>query len=240
MSQDLLLITLFGFGYFVTSIFATGGMVIAYAILGLFFDIKTVVSTNFYIAIFANILIILTDTKSIRLDIIRYLAKYSIPGLLLGIYFFLFSDVKFIMFSYAIVTTLAGLNGILNKKTHFHPLVCKISTFIGGFTHGSLVVGGPTYIIGLSNITHNKSIIRANITVMFLIGNIIRLLIMLKSGAMSFAGFTNNYQILISVVVGIIFGFQVHKKISQTFFNKALNFLILASGVFYLYKTLFF
>jgi hypothetical protein len=103
MSQDLLLITLFGFGYFITSIFATGGMVVVYAILGLFFDIKTVISTNFYIAIFANILIIATDIKSIRLDVIKYLIKYSILGLLLGIYFFLFSDVKFIMFFYAII-----------------------------------------------------------------------------------------------------------------------------------------
>lgn len=239
MSEEIILFSLFGFGYFITSIFATGGMIVAYAILGLFFDIKTIVSINFHISIFANIIIILTDIKSIRLDIIKYLIKYSLPGVIIGILFFLFSNVKLIVLLYALITTIIGLNAILNKNYMFSKFMCKVLTFIGGFTHGSLVVGGPTYIMGLSKITQEKSLIRTNITIMFLIGNIVRTIILFAMDDNFLKGFTKNYYILGSVFTGIFFGFLVHKKISQQFFTKVLNFLILFSGIFYLYKAMF-
>ncbi len=235
MENTIFAITFF-ISYVITSLFATGGAVIAYIILGLMFDIKLVILTNMLAGIAASIFTVATDHRSVRLDIIKYALKYCFLGLVIGGLLFKYLNAPKILTIYSIFIVIIGLNGVLRKNFSPKVLTSKILLLIGGITHGLFGIGGPAFAIGLKGMIKEKSQVRGTMTVLFLVSNLLRVVIMLTTKSIVISDLFVKYWIIIPVVCGVFVGHVLHKKISQKAFDVAINYLILLSGVFYLVR----
>ena len=106
MENAIFAITFF-ISYLITSLFATGGAVIAYIILGLMFDIKLVILTNMLAGIAASIFTVPTDHRSVRLDIVKYALKYCFLGLIVGGLLFKYLNSPKILTIYRYLSTIS-------------------------------------------------------------------------------------------------------------------------------------
>jgi len=234
----ILLGSAFFIGFLITSLFGNGGAIISYAILAPFMDIKSIILTNMYAGATASIFVLLTDRKSVNLKIIKYVFKYAIVGLILGILIFKNIESRPLMLLYSMFIILVGINGIVRKDFKIDAFWSKISIVIGGFAAGLFGIGGPAFSIGVKNKRLNKSETRSTLTVIFLVSNILRGIAFFAIKVDGLQDVASRWWVVFPVCLGVMIGYFFHKRISQKKFDIAGNWIIFISGVFYFFNSL--
>lgn len=236
--ENLLFICIFFISNLITSLFSAGGSILTYAILGLFIDIKLIILINLYTSLISNIFIILTDKFSIRFDIVVYVLKYSLIGLLLGIFSFNFLNLNYIAWIYGIFGLLISLKNLFYKNFFIKLKILKIILFISGFIQGLLGIGGPICILCVKQILVEKSQIRSTMNIIFFIYNIIRILMLYFIKSDNIINIFMKWWLILPVFCGVQIGYILHKKISQNLFDKTINYIIFISNILYILKLI--
>ena len=126
---------------------------------------------------------------------------------------------------------------LLVRSAQIRPLPLPLGLFIlflGGVVHGTFATGGPLVVYYSSREIQKKEEFRPTISMLWLILNLTLLgsYIIgknLKSQSLIFAGI-----LFPALVLGIIFGEIIHKKISERAFKFAVQIILLLTGIFIL------
>ena len=225
-------------GFLITSLFGNGGAIIAYAILAGFMDIKSIILTNMYAGAVASVFVLLTDRKSVNLKVVKYALKYAIFGLIAGVLAFKNIESKALILLYSVFVIFIGVNGVVRKNFKSSGFLSKVCLVFGGFAAGLFGIGGPAFSVGIATKVRNKAEMRSNLTVLFLVSNIFRAVAFFVINVDGLAEVAGRWWVVFPVFFGVMIGYFLHKRISQKKFDIAGNWIILISGIFYFFNSL--
>ena len=220
----------FFIGFIIESIVGFGGTLIAYSFLLFFFDIKLLIISTIILPIIASAFILLSDFKSINWKILLIFTPICLVGIPFGIMLFNYLSSGIILKILATFLILFGLRSIFFGEIVTHGWISKIIVFISGVIHGLIGTGGPISIIGMKTALKTKASIRASMAVFFLVLNIFRIIQLYLTGIEMKEFFINIY-IAIPMILGIVIGHKIHKKITEGQFKIALSVFFIIAGV---------
>ena len=135
---------------------------------------------------------------------------------------------------YSITLIIISLRALLFKELSLPLSVSKGILTLGGFIQGVLGIGGPFFVVGLKSVITDKTILRANLAVLFFLANIYRYEQMVSSNVVEWNYFIKYWFIIIPVIFSLWLGYVIHKKIPQHTCDKFIYAGILISAVGFL------
>ncbi len=239
MSAALLIATSFSIGFFVESIIGFGGGLIAYSILAFFMDLKTMILSGIYIGTLSSAYVAYTGIKFFDAKIFISIIPICVVGTIFGV-------LAFSHFSGDILSIIFGTLLIaLAIKTAFFdnyvfPKIFKTKLlFIGGLSQGTFGIGGPFLVNALKNDFSNKSAMRTTMALFFVAFNIVRICQLSLQGELKPELFYSIWWAIIPVFFAIQLGYQIHLKISESFFKKLIAIMTVFSGLKFISKIFF-
>jgi hypothetical protein len=236
MTIPLLIAIAFSLGFYIESIIGFGGGLIAYSILGLFMDIKSMVLVGLYIGTCASAYIVITDHKSFSKKVFLSTLPVCFLGTIIGVLIFTKIDSK------TMLIALGGLLIILSTKIMFFdnlkfPKLFKNSLLaIGGISHGLFGIGGPFVVNAVKDDFKSKSELRTTMAVFFVSLNIVRFIQLFAQKTISIGFFSQIWWTIIPVFVAIFLGFKAHLRISELFFKRMIGAMTFFAGIVFLLK----
>lgn len=237
MIKEFLFLILILLANIVQGITGFAGTILAMPLSIFLVDLSTSKPILNVLGVFSGIYVCIVSHNKIKFKLIfRILIIMSI-GMFLG--FFIVDKLRdYEKIQYKILGAfilIIGFNNIFKPFSKFklkeNSLVYDVILFFAGIFHGMFVTGGPLLVLYLSNKTKDKTEFRATISFIWIVLNSIILLQNIKSGL-----FVEKTLILTAFSIPIIFlsmfiGNLIHKKISQEFFMKLTNILLVISGL---------
>ena len=153
-------------------------------------------------------------------------------GLLTGNYIYLILPVPILLKIYAVFIIGIALKGIFVKKEiKLNEVVLVGIVFIAGIIHGMFVSGGPLLIIYAAKKFREKSEFRATVSGVWIILNSYLAYTHYKAGFFTGDTIKKLWWGIIPLILGMIIGNILHKKISQQFFLIVTYILLIISGL---------
>ncbi len=227
---------IFCLGFFVESIIGFGGTLVAFSILGFFFDIKELILIALYIATSASIFVIASDYKSFNGKIFLKALPFCFIGTILGVSSFLWISSEDLLIVFAIFLILLAFKVIFFDDIKFPKIFTKIILLIGGFSQGIFGIGGPFFSIALRSKFHNKSEARATMAMFFITFNLVRVIQMSLQNKFSTEHFLEFWWVVIPLIFAIHLGHIIHGKISEKAFKNMIAGMALLAGIEFLFK----
>jgi len=233
MDIYIILITLgFLLGFFIESIFGFAGTVVSFAVLGIFMDIKTLVTLILYVASVASLLVLLSDRKSFSKENFVLMTSLALPGAILGGFLFDILSSDFLFNLLSILLIFLGIQSIWNPK--FKVKTQKVLLFLSGIIHGLFGLGGVIAIGTMKNSFQNKSQLRVTFAAFFLSINFIRLIQYFLQGSLNGSEILKFWWIPFPLIITIFLGHKIHLRISEQLFKRGISFLLLFAGTYFL------
>jgi len=232
--SHLLLSIVFSIGFLFESIFGFGGGIVSYSILAFFYDIKDLVVVAMYVGTISTLIILVTSLKHIKIKLIFSSIPFIMCGVAVGTLCFKYIPSGILIKIYSITLILISLRALLFKELSLPASASKAILTVGGFIQGVLGIGGPFFVVGLKSVISDKTILRANLAVLFLLANIYRYIQMVSSNIIEWNYFIKYWFIIIPVIFALWLGYLIHKKIPQHAFDKFIYAGILISAVGFL------
>lgn len=232
MELVIIIFLAFFIAYVIESIFGFGGLVISITILSFFMDIKELIYIGMFIGIIASLSVLLTDNKSFSKKVFIYLFPLAFLGTVIGV--FLLSSLSnqivlkvfgVFLFAFAIKSLFFENMNIKDK------LFQNMFIFIGEITQGIFGTGGPFTVMGIKDKFKSKSELRTTMAVFFILFNIIRIIQLWIQDSLNYYPILNYWWISIAVILGILIGYIPHLKISEKYFKKGINVLLLFASI---------
>lgn len=176
--------------------------------------------------------IVIISYKSLNMKEFFKIMIIMFFGLILGNYIYSIIPVPMLLKIYAIFIIGIALKGLLVKKEKDLPeFILVMIVFIAGIMHGMFVSGGPLLIIYAAKKFREKTEFRATVSCVWLVLN-------------SYLGYSHYVEGLFTpetitklmwgippVIVGVIIGNILHKKMSQELFLLITYILLIISGI---------
>ncbi len=232
--SSLLLAIAFCIGFVFESIFGFGGGIVSYSILAFFYNIKDLVVVAMYIGTISTAVILFTSLKYVRLKLILHSVPYIMCGVIVGALSFKYISSGVLIKMYSITLIVISLRALLFKELSLSGTASRVVLALGGFIQGVLGIGGPFFVVGLKSSVYEKTLLRANLAVLFLAANAYRYIQMVASGVVKWNYFIPYWFIIIPVMFALWLGYIIHKKIPQKSFDKYIYGGILISAVGFL------
>ncbi len=237
MSVALLIATSFSLGFFVESIVGFGGGLIAYAILGFFIDLKSMILAGLYIGTLSSAYIAYTDFKSFNKKIFKSLIPLCLAGTIFGVFIFSKLSSQNLSLIFGILLILLAVKNIFFDKFTFPKIFKQKLLFIGGISQGAFGTGGPFVANALKDDLKNKSTFRTTLAVFFVVFNLVRFAQLSLQGEIRSEFFAEIWWVVIPVFLSIQLGYRVHLKISEDVFKKLIGLMTISAGVNFLSKV---
>ena len=116
----------FCLGFFVESIIGFGGTLVAFSVLGFFFDIKELILIALYIATSASIFVIASDYKSFNSKIFLESFPFCFIGTIIGVSSFLWISSEDLLLAFAVFLILLAFKVIFFDDIKFPKIFTKI------------------------------------------------------------------------------------------------------------------
>lgn len=237
MPTAILIATSFSLGFFVESIIGTGGGLIAYAILGFFMDIKTMILAGLYIGTCSSSYIIYTDRKAFNKKLFLSLFPICLLGTILGVLIFSKVDPKILSLTLGILLFLIATKSMFFNHIILPKFLKNKLLFIGGISHGAFGIGGPFVVNAMQRDFANKSELRTTMAVFFAVFNFIRIIQLALQGQFTLDFVGTIWWVIIPIFVAIKLGHKVHLKISEEFLRKSILVVTFCAAVNFLAKA---
>lgn len=236
MSLPILIAISFSLGFFVESIVGFGGSLIAYAIAGLFIDIKQLILIALYIATCSSIYILTTDHKSFAKKIFLQSLPICLLGTMIGVLIFTRVSSGIILISFGALSMILSAKVLFFDNVKFPKFLCTLLLLLGGISQGLFGIGGPFLANALKDEFRNKSEMRTTMATFFITLNFIRFFQLSIADQIQYGLFSQIWWVIAPVFVAIYFGFQAHLKISEVFFKKMVGTMTFFAGIVFLLK----
>ena len=216
----------------IESIFGFGGLVLSFAFLSFFVDIKSLIFVGMYIGIFASIFVLVTDRHAVDKKLFLDILPTALVGTIIGVFVITFFSNQLLLKIFAIFLILFGLRWLLMDSVQKLPaLVKKLFIFVGGVMQGIYGTGGPFVVMAIKNDFKSKSQLRSTMAVFFILFNIVRVAQLNIQGKFNSAEFFSLWWIIFPLFVAIYVGYHVHLNISERFFHKIVALLLFGAGI---------
>jgi len=111
--------------------------------------------------------------------------------------------------------------------------VVGILSGIGGGVFGT---SGPPLVVYVDHFAENKSVFRAQLLILFLLNNMVRMIMYIRKGLLTVDVATFGLWMLPFVAFGLFAGSKMHVQVGEKTFGRAVAMLLLVSGVLLLIR----
>ena len=230
-----LILSAFFIGFFIESIFGLGGTIISMTILSFFIDIKTLIFLGIFAGTTASIFVLITDYKNLSFKKFLHMTLYAFLGVILGAISLNIISSETLLKLFAIFLIIFSLHSIFGNKLNIPKFLEKILLFLSGVIHGLFGTGGPFVVAAMKENFQNKSELRSTLALFFITFNLVRSIQYFQQNSFDFSSIQNYWLIMPCVALAIILGYFIHVKISEKWFRTGISFLLLLSGVTFLF-----
>lgn len=237
MSVAILIATSFSLGFFVESIIGTGGGLIAYAILGFFMDIKTMILAGLYIGTFSSSYIVYTDHKAFNKKLFLSIFPICFFGTIVGVLIFSKVNPQILSSILGVLLILIAVRSLFFNNFVLPKIFRNQLLFIGGISHGAFGIGGPFVINALQKDFANKSELRTTMAVYFATFNVVRIIQLALQNQINLEFIGKIWWVIIPVFLAIQLGHRVHLRISEAFLRNAILLVTFGAGIKFLLKS---
>ena len=218
-----------------------GFALVAVPLLSLFIpEIKNITPIIVIYSLITNIIIVYKSRKYVEFKKIIPLIIFAIIATPLGTYIlinFKVKTLKIIIGIIIIITALAMLKNfkikIRNEKISY-----GVVGILSGILNGSTGLSGPPVVLFLTNQGEKKDVFRANLTMFGFITNIFAIINFIVEGIINRDTLTFTVIYFPALLLGVIIGIIVVKKISDYFFRLCTIYLIIVLGVYTVISTI--
>jgi len=168
----------------------------------------------------------------------REVLPWALVGFPLGLFVFQTSDTAFLQRMLGAVVAVLGLVELLRARgstaaeTQRLPAAASRGLLIsGGFVQGLFASGGPLVVYVLSRHGLAKGAFRATLCLLWVLLNSVLLVSYGMSGRIGGASLQLTAWVVLPMVLGLFLGQQLHSRLHLTAFRKAVDCVLLASGV---------
>lgn len=218
-----------------------GFALVAVPLLSLFIpEIKNITPLIVIYSLITNIIIVYKSRKYVEFKKIVPLIVFAIIATPFGTYIlisFKAKTLKIIIGIIIIITALAMLKNfkikIRNEKISY-----GVIGILSGILNGSTGLSGPPVVLFLTNQGEKKDVFRANLTMFGFVTNIFAIINFIVQGIINRDTFTFTVVYFPALLLGVIIGIIVVKKISDYFFRLCTIYLIIILGVYTVISTI--
>jgi len=168
----------------------------------------------------------------------RELLPWALIGFPFGLFVFQTSDTLLLQRMLGAVVALLGLVELLRARgsgtAEGRPLPSAASRSLlisGGFVQGLFASGGPLVVYVLSRRGLEKGAFRATLCLLWGLLNTVLFVSYGTSGRINEASLQLTAWVVLPMVLGLFFGQQLHRRMNLTAFRRAVDVVLLVSGV---------
>jgi len=167
---------------------------------------------------------------------------FSGIGLPAGIWFyrhFAGGQLKIVLAIFIVAVSINELLNLWLRKGRLKSLPLPLGILVllmGGFVHGIFATGGPLIVFYSSRELQDKASFRATMSMLWLALNTALLIGYLVSGKIEKSSLETAGILLPALIIGIVIGEILHRRVNEFIFRIALQFILLLTGVFLLIR----
>lgn len=221
--------------------FGFGGGLISIPLLSIFLGVKEAVTLVLIAQLLMGLLIWKTY-KDVRWPLVLPMSFGLVFGTIAGTLTLSISHPNFLRIVLALLIIIFLIKNwffkgeIFKNKKSF--LSANIAGLFGGLFQGLIGTGGPVLTMYLSSLIKEKAVMRASLIYLFFITSVVRVIISVPQGL-----FTNDVLKMGLIVtpfflLAITLGQISHHKLSETWYLRIINILLLVSAIVLLVKAL--
>ena len=225
---------------FIQGLTSFGLSIVAIPLLIRIIPLQEVVPIVVVLALLTNTLVLISAREEIKFKKFVPLVLMGILFLPVGAYSLKYLNPSYLKLCFGILITIFSLLLILKKTFPIkrEKIGYIVTGSLSGFLNGSLSLSGPPVVLFLSNQGIDKGTFRANITLYFLILNVIAIMVFLATGLMNRAVGERIVYLAPALAVGVLAGIKVSKRLGDETFRKVVLILLFISGVWTTLSTL--
>jgi len=225
---------------FIQGLTSFGLPIIAIPFLTRIIPLQEVVPTIIVLAVLTNAIILISARKEIKFKKFVPLTLMGILFLPIGAYLLKYMNSDYLKLGFGIIITVFSLLLIFKKTFPIknEKIGYIVTGSLSGFLNGSLSSSGPPVVLFLSNQGVAKDTFRANMTLYFLILNIIAIALFLATGLLNRVVAERILYLAPALAIGVFTGIRISKKLGDETFRKVVLVLLLISGVWTTISTL--
>jgi len=235
--MSTLIALVFFIGFFCESMFGFGGLLISFAILSFFIDIKEIIPVAVYVGTLASCFVLVTDRKSIDwLLLLKTVFPLAFLGTVTGVVLFSYLSNEILLKIFALFLIVIAAKSLILGKLSFMKYLKYPLLYAGGIMHGIYGVGGPFTLLAVKQEFKNKSYLRSTMAVYFILFNLVRIIQFRVTEQFAVKDFFVMWWLILPIFVAVFLGYRIHVKISEEIFRKIINILLLMAGVIYILR----
>ncbi len=223
-------------GFFVESVIGFGGTLLAFCILGFFFDIKDLILMAIYVGTTASIFVLFSNRKAFNKKIFIQAFPLCLLGNILGATIFGHVTSQFLTTIFGFLLLFLAVKVIFFDHIQLSWHLSNSILVIGGLSQGVFGIGGPFFMMALWDKFDNKTQARATLAMFFIVFNLLRVLQFFINKTLNFELFFKLWWIPCPLAIAIHLGYLVHKKMNDKYLKKITAALSAIAGVEFLLK----
>ncbi len=191
-------------------------------------------------SIIINIVVLYSARTHIQIRAIRIFLVFGILGLPFGTYLLLIFPNSILKVMIGIIVIFWGaffLSG-LKLKIKKGKIVKILFGFISGVLGSSISLSGPPLIVYFTDTRMKKQYFRANLALYFIILNIITIILYSANNLMTSKVFNTSLKYFPALMLGVITGSLLSKKIPEKIFRNLVLILLIISGLIIIFTTI--
>ena len=238
---DPLVILIIAGAFFLQSVFGFGGGLISIPLLSLIVGVKTAVTLVLMFQMCSCVLLF-AIWKEVNWKFVFRCSPWLIGGAAIGVKALsgLADEPLIWCLVFAIILYLIRAVFFPNSKLGIknHHVLSALGGGLGGIFQGMLGTGGPPLVMAISEAKLPKSEMRATLTALFFIMNIVRISLSSVTGLVTDEIVRMTLIILPFFLLGIYLGHKVHYRVKEEYYRHAVNLILLGSVVSLVFKAL--
>ncbi|MFI3172773.1 MAG: sulfite exporter TauE/SafE family protein [Eubacteriales bacterium] len=180
----------------------------------------------------SGLLIAIQNYKSIHYRELIKMSSLMLVGQLIGLKLYEILAVDVLLTIYGVIVVGIGVKNILyQKKMNLNIVSTILILVVAGVIHGMFVSGGALLVIYAVSAMEDKDVFRATVAPIWVILNSYMMVRYLQDGMVN----TENLRLIglsiIPLIIAIVVGNYLQKKINQEWFLKLTYILLIISGV---------
>lgn len=188
----------------------------------------------------SNLIMAYQERKSIEWRLCMPLAVLVIAGSLPGIFLLANGDAKLIKVLFGFLIVIVGLEMLGEYKEGSGKKAKAVLIFIGVLSGLLCGLYGVGALLGayMSRVTDGSHEFKANICVVFLVENTLRIMFYAVCGILTFSNFIQAVKLAPFMVAGLYLGIACSRRISETIVKKLVIIMLIVSGIALIIKNL--
>lgn len=226
--------------FFTQAIIGFGGGLIAIPLLSLFL-LPTDAVTIVLIFQICMVILAIKDRYKIDFSVIKKISIGTIVGCILGVFLIDFLAPDTVRLALGVFVLLYVLKDVSLKVTALFNKIATLPAIIlgggAGAIQGAFGMGGPLYVVYFNQLILDKTILRSTLIATFFVANTVRLIVSFSSNMISLDLLFDLVFYLPVFAVSLWLGNIMHTRLSQAFFRRLMQFMLIVSSLSLLVKA---